>query len=202
MKRVADPGAHRRAAALPDDLGHGLRADEVVDDRGARAPGRASRWPRSPWSASPTGARPARRRGRPGRRRRRRPGRRRRRSRAPGPAGPAGSRAGSGRPGGSGRCRRARGTGSRGRTGRPSNTAGTTRPPMPLAVSATTFSGRSELDVDERAHVVGEARSSTSSCVRRRRWSPPAGRRPRRHRPDVAQPGVLADRPGARAGTA
>ena len=32
---VADTGAHRGAAVLADDLGHGLRADQVVQDRGA-----------------------------------------------------------------------------------------------------------------------------------------------------------------------
>jgi len=30
---MADSGAHRVAAELPDDLGHRLRADQVVHDR-------------------------------------------------------------------------------------------------------------------------------------------------------------------------
>ena len=35
-ERVTDPGADRRAAVLADHLGHGLRADQVVEDRRAR----------------------------------------------------------------------------------------------------------------------------------------------------------------------
>ena len=37
-ERVADAGADRRAAELADDLGDGLRADQVVHDRLARVP--------------------------------------------------------------------------------------------------------------------------------------------------------------------
>ena len=40
-ERVADTRAHRDAAVLADDLGHGLRADEVVQDR-ARPGSRSS----------------------------------------------------------------------------------------------------------------------------------------------------------------
>ena len=55
--------------------------------------------------------------------------------------------------------------------GRPSKTSGTTRPPIPLAMSATTFSGL-RTDVDERPHVgcvVGqevEPRDRAGACRR------------------------------------
>ena len=174
---VAHLGAHRRAAALAHDLGHRLRADAVVEDRGAgllvehagrddRRGGRARQRLRR-----------SRRRGTPGRRRRRRRGRRRRPPRAPAPGGRAGSPAGSDRRGGSGRCRRARRRAPRGRSGRPANTAGTTRPPMPLAVSATTLSGRRAPTVDERADVVGEGAEEVERSRARRR-----GRRGRARR--------------------
>ena len=51
---------------------------------------------------------------------------------------------------------------------------------MPLAVSATTLSGRSDGDVDERAHVVGEGAEQVE------RLEPAGGpvvRRARRRRP-------------------
>ena len=87
--------------------------------------------------------------------------------------------------------------------GRRSNTAGTTRPPIPLAVSATTRSGRSVADVDERQHVVDELGQQVAprrrARPRRRRRGPwpsstvlatalispspsmPTGRAPSRH---------------------
>ena len=81
--------------------------------------------------------------------------------------------------------------------GRPSNTAGTTRPPMPLAVSATTFSGRS-------APTSTNDRTCSAKARRRSRRLEPSGRpvvgghAVRRHGLDLHQAGVLADRAGPR----
>ena len=70
---VADPGADRRAAALAHDLGHRLRADAVVEDRGPGLLGQhAGGDDRGGGRAGEPDAL-ARRRGTPGRRRRRRP---------------------------------------------------------------------------------------------------------------------------------
>ena len=75
--------------------------------------------------------------------------------------------------------------------------SGTTSPPMPLAVSATTLSGRSADDVDERAHVLAERRRAG------RRARPCPATSPRDVTPDATislicvQAGLLADRRGA-----
>ena len=145
---------------------------------------------------SPT--RPARRRGRRGRRRRRRRGRRRR----PWPEHPGlevdlvGGVDRVGRVVGEGAVELA-GTAARGRSGRPSKTAGTTRPPMPLAVSATTFSGRRADEVDEGADVGGVVGEEVE-LVRTAGRAAPAGSSPvGGHGLDVAEPGVLADGLGA-----
>ena len=73
---------------------------------------------------------------------------------------------------------------------------------MPLAVSATTFSGRSAAGVDERAHVVGEVVEQVERLAAARR-----GRRraagPRRPCALISrEAGVLADRAWPRRGTA
>jgi hypothetical protein len=74
---VPDPGAHRGAAVLRDDLGHGLGADQVVQDGGAGLLLEHALGHDGGGDVEPdTGCR-GRRRGTPGRRRRRRPGRRR-----------------------------------------------------------------------------------------------------------------------------
>ena len=61
--------------------------------------------------------------------------------------------------------------------GSPSNTAGTTSPPMPLAVSATTLSGRSaDTSTNERTwSAKAPSRSALAYAVPA--WRPPAGRR-------------------------
>ena len=185
-----------RAAALADDLGHGLGADQVVQDRGAGLLARASP------SATIAVVDRARHRLGPvvdeehpvgvavegeadvgaGLER-------------PGPAGRAGSRAGWDRRGGSGTCRRARRTGSRGRTAGPRTPrARPGRPsrwrcrPRPSAAAAPTRR-RSERTWSAKA-----PSRSTSSTV--------PGSPLRRtgvlgdHRLDLAQAGVLADRLG------
>ncbi len=70
-ERVADARAHRNAAVLADDLGHRVRADEVVARRSRPDGGRGCRPRRSRWWSSRSPARPCRRRGTRGRRRRR-----------------------------------------------------------------------------------------------------------------------------------
>ena len=79
---VAHLGAHRRAAALAHDLGHRLRADAVVEDRGARVLVEDAGGDDRGGGRARDRLRRSRRRGTPGRRRRRRPARRRRPPRA------------------------------------------------------------------------------------------------------------------------
>ena len=69
--------------------------------------------------------------------------------------------------------------------GRPSKTLGTTKPPMPLAVSATILRGRSDAEVDERAHVVDPLAHQVDA--RRSPPASPAAGSPRsvRHRLDL-----------------
>ena len=89
--------------------------------------------------------------------------------------------------------------------GSPSKTLGTTSPPMPLAVSATTFSGRRTADVDERADVVGVGVEHRTVLERRQTVRVELGRAAGAHSSeqglggglDLGQPGVLADGPGA-----
>ena len=114
---VADLGPHRGAAVLAHDLGDGLGADAVVQDRGIRDACRAHRPRRWRWWWSRTPADPARPRGTRDRRRRRRPARHPRPPPARAPAGRAGSRPGADRPDGWGRSRRARRTAPRARPG-------------------------------------------------------------------------------------
>ena len=142
-ERVADAGAHRLAAVLADHLGHGLRADQVVDDGAAAGAGAASPRRRSRWWSNPRPARPGRRRGTRGRRRRRTRGRCRRRRRGR-PSGASTRFSGwIGSAGWFGNVPSSSPKRTVSSNGRPSKTLGTTRPPMPLAVSATTLSGRS-----------------------------------------------------------
>ena len=182
MNEWPDPRAHRRAAVLADDLGDGLRADQVVHDRLARVLGQDAR------GDDRGGGRARHRLGLV--------------VDEEHPVGVAvegepdvgadlehlglevarGSRAGSGRPGGSGTCRRARRTASSSSNGSPANTAGTTSPPMPLAVSATTFERPKRVEVDERVDVVRRSRRAGRGSIRagRARTAPlePAPRRP------------------------
>ena len=157
---VADPRAHRRAAVLADDLGHGLRADAVVEDRGA---GLA-------WSRI-AGGDDRRRRASP---RRRSPcsSTRNTRSASPSKASPTSAPTSStralrsrwfsgwiGSAGWFGNVPSSSGTGARGRTGRPSNTAGH----------------------DEAAHAVGGVGDDLQRPQRRRRRRTSGrGRRSRR----------------------
>ena len=174
-ERVADPGAHRRRRrARGSTSGTAFEQMQVVQDRARRGS-----WPSMPAAtmrrggASPTAPRPARRRGTRGRRRRRRPGRRRRR-RLEHPGLEVALVLGLDRVGRvvrEGAVELAVHDLEVERAG-PSNTAGTTRPPMPLAVSATTFSGRSARDVDERARRGRRSRRAGRRSTRRR-----AGRR-------------------------
>ena len=83
--------------------------------------------------------------------------------------------------------------------GRPENTAGTMRPPTPLAVSATTRSGAQRVEVDERAHVRDERRQQVAALDAARVLAALEQAR-REHRLDLAEAGLLADR--ARAGAA
>ena len=160
-ERVTDLRAHRHAAVLADDLGHGPRADQVVQDRAAgRAAQHGGGEDRRRRRAA-TARRRARRPRTPGRRRRRRPARcrtrrpctRARRSRWL--AGCSGSAGWFGNVPSSSPYMTSSST-----AGRRSKTAGTTRPPMPLAVSATTRIGADRVDVDERQHVVDERRAA------------------------------------------
>ena len=184
---------------LADDLGHGLRADQVVDDRLARVLGsRIAVGDDRGGGRARTPAAPGRRRGTRGRRRRRRRGRRRRRRRAPRAGGPEVLELDR-----VGRVVRERAVelaeqDRRGRTAGRRTPPGTTRPPMPLAVSATTRSGAQRRDVDEGADV--RRRTSAQQVA----LLDPARRpRPARAGPSAtvalisAQPGVLADRRGA-----
>ena len=187
------------AAVLADDLGHRLRADQVVEDRRRRAASSSMRHGDIAVVVEPdsgrallvdeehavgvavereadVGADLAH----------------------PGLRGRAGSRAGSGRPGGSGTCRRARRTGSRARTAGRSNTAGTTRPPMPLAVSATTFSGRSApRSTNERTWSANVVEQVAASAIGAGASAPAVDAAPRPVALISVEAGVLADRPGA-----
>ena len=62
---------------------------------------------------------------------------------------------------------------------------------MPLAVSAITFNGVSTVDVDERAHVRGEV---FEQILVRDRALVVCGFETSRHRLDLDEAGVLADR--------
>ncbi len=183
-----------------DHLGHGLRADQVVQHRAARALGEHADRRRSPWWSTRTAAPPTLvdeehpvgvavegeadvGAG----------------LEHPGLEVDAGSRAGSGRRGGRERAVELAVHDLELERAAPANTVGTTRPPMPLAVSATTFSGRRHRGVDERAHVVGEGAEQVAGARAGRRRRPP-----RRRRGPTAvgasmssQAGVLTDRAGA-----
>ena len=171
-----------------------IRLYRIVRAR-ARRPGcRRRGWP---WWSSRTGRGRSRRRRTRGRRRRRRPGRRRRPTattrawRSRWLAGWIGSAGWFGNVPSSSPYMTSRSKGSR------SNTLGTMRPPMPLAVSATTFSGLEQRPVDERHDVVGERRRAGRSVLRRpARRRPAAGRAGEDgfgHGLDLGQAGVDAD---------
>ena len=64
-----------------------------------------------------------------------------------------------------------------------SKTIGTTSPPMPLAVSATTLSGRSDAEVDEGPHVVGPLAEQVLLASSRPSGAAAAGPAARRPRP-------------------
>jgi hypothetical protein len=92
-------------------------------------------------------------------------------------------------------------------TGVPRTPSGTTRPPMPLAVSATTRSGRRVVDVHERADVVGVGSSRTdrasmgaSAARRSSSGGPPVTPLVEQRLGgglDLGQAGVASDRAGA-----
>jgi hypothetical protein len=84
--------------------------------------------------------------------------------------------------------------------GRRSKTLGTTRPPIPLAVSATTRSGATAVGSMKGHDVVGELVEQVDGgevARRRRRHGTVAVQHRLRHPPYVGQAGVGADRAGA-----
>ena len=118
--------------------------------------------------------------------------------RAPGPGGRAGSRAGSGRPGGSGTCRRARRTASSSSNGRPVEDRRARRGrPCRWRCRPRPCSGRSAVDVDERADVVGERGEQVVAARAGPALGAPAGSPLGAVALISAQAGVLADRAGA-----
>ena len=142
-ERVTDARAHRRAAVLADDLRDRVRADEVVDDRLARVAVEDRPWRRSRSSSNRSPAGRGRRRGRHDRRRRRTRARRRRRRRATARWRSLRFSTWIGSAGWFGNVPSSSPNSTSGRTAGLRTPSGTTRPPMPFAVSATTLSGRS-----------------------------------------------------------
>ena len=197
MKRVADPGADRRAAVLADDLGHGLRADQVVQDRRAGLLVEHRRRRPWPWWCEPESRSPC-------------SSTRNTRSASPSKARPTSAPISSTRA-----CRSPLVLGLD-RVGgvvreravelavedleverQPSNTAGHDEAAHAVGGVGHDLQRLQHRQVDERADVVGERRRAGRCVVTVPGRSAAAGTPAAASSPDLGEAGVLADRPGA-----